>query len=103
MKNLFTKLFARKQETAKKKNKIGAFMMAMAIMALAALPTAVGAAPLSFTGQDIGIEVTDVVSTGFSFMTMFGPYTMLILGVIFAPVAIGFVIWLMRKLPKFGK
>lgn len=101
MKNLITGLFANKE--GKKKGKIGAIMMALSVMAMAAIPTGVGAAPLTFTGQTVGVEVTDVVTSGFSFMNMFGDYTMLVLAVIFAPVAIGFLIWLFRKLPKMGR
>jgi len=48
----------------------------------------------------LGLSVTDVIETGFSFMGLFDTYTMLVLGIIFAPVAIGFIIWLWRKLPR---
>lgn len=90
--NLLKKLFS----------KTGALAL-MALTALAALPVSVGAAPIDFgTTTGIGVKATDVVTTGFSFANMFGEYTTLILGAIFAPVALGFVIWLMRKLPKFG-
>lgn len=88
-------------------SKTGALAL-MALTALAALPVAVGAAPVTSapidfsTSTGIAVSPTDVVTTGFSFANMFGPFTMLILGAIFAPVGIGFVIWLMRKLPKFG-
>jgi hypothetical protein len=80
-----------------------AYFAFVALMALAALPTTAGAAPIDFTGTTVGVSVTDVTSTGVSFMNIFGDYTMLILGVIFAPVIIGFVIWLMKKMPKFSK
>jgi hypothetical protein len=84
------------------KKKLAYFAFA-ALMAIAALPTAAGAAPIDFTGTTTGVSVTDVTSTGISFMNIFGEYTMLILGVIFSPVIIGFLIWLMKKMPKFSK
>lgn len=74
-----------------------------AMMAVAAIPGTVGAAPIDFTNTGtLNVPVTDVVKTGFSFMGLFDEYTMLVLGVIFAPVAIGFVLWLWKKLPKMG-
>lgn len=80
-----------------------AVVMTAAIALIAALPTAVGAAPIDFsTTTGLTVSTTDVVATGWSFANMFGSWTMLVLGIIVAPVVIGFVIWLMRKLPKFG-
>ena len=58
-----------------------------------------GGVDFSSTGG-LGLSVTDVIETGFSFMGLFDTYTMLVLGIIFAPVAIGFIIWLWRKLPR---
>lgn len=49
------------------------------------------------------VDPLDVVSTGFSFMRMFDNYTVIVLGLIFAPVAVGFVLWLWSKLPRMGK
>jgi hypothetical protein len=75
----------------------------VALTALAALPVAVGAAPIDFsTTTGVDIAPTDIISTGFSFAKMFDAQTTLVLGLIFAPVGIGFLIWLIRKLPKFG-
>lgn len=74
------------------------------IALVAALPTGAGAAPIDFSSTGgVDISTTDIVETGFSFTSMFGEHTMLILGVMFAATAIGFIIWLWRKLPKFGK
>lgn len=79
---------------------------AVAVMAVAALPVAAFASPppssaIDFTASGSPtIAVTDVVKTGWNFMNMFGPYTMLILGVIFAIFGISFIIWLWGKLPK---
>ncbi|MFD0717684.1 hypothetical protein [Paenibacillus sp. GCM10027626] len=85
----------------KKKKKVTA--VAGASLALAALPSAVGAAPISFGDSSIGITTTDAIATGFNFMGLFDSWTMLVVGIIFAPVAIGFIIWLMGKLPRMGK
>lgn len=86
-----------------KSKKVGALSL-MALGAIAALPVSASAAPIDFA-TTTGIDVTpaDVVSTGFSFANMFGPYTTLVLGIIFAPVGIGFIIWLWNKLPRLGK
>lgn len=85
-----------------KKKAVAMFTLAMAAIAVAAVP--VGAAPVDFsTTTGIAITPTDVIGTGFSFMGMFDQYTMIVLGIIFAPVAIGFVIWIWNKLPKLGK
>lgn len=84
-------------------------MALLAMTALAALPVSASAAaaptgPIDFsTTTGINVSTTDVVSTGFSFANMFGPYTMLVLGIMFAPVGLGFIIWLWGKLPKLGK
>lgn len=95
MKNLVEKV---------KGKKTGALALLGTGGALAALPVSVGAAPIDFaTTTGIDITTTDVVSTGFSFANMFGPYTMLVLGIMFAPVGIGFIIWLWNKLPRLGK
>lgn len=80
---------------------------ATAVMALALPVSAQASTPpstaIDFSGTaGLDVGVTDVVSTGFSFMNMFGQYTTLVLGVLFAPVAIGFVIWIWKKLPKMG-
>lgn len=79
-------------------------MMALAVVMSFAVPGAALAAPIDFSTTDgVNVTVTDVVGTGFSFMNMFDQWTLLILGIIFAPVAIGFLIWLFRKLPRYGK
>jgi len=75
----------------------------MALAAMAALPVSASAAPIDFsTTTGVNVSPTDVIETGFSFMGLFDTYTMLVLAIIFAPVAIGFIIWLWRKLPKLG-
>jgi len=84
------------------KSKFSKSMLAVSAIAMAAMPT-VGAAGIDFSTNTATLpDVKDVVSTGFSFMGMFDTYTMLVLGIIFAPVAIGFILWLWRKLPKMG-
>mgnify|MGYP001293290461 CR=1 FL=1 len=105
IKNLFKRNKQAEEGQAQPKKLRGkmAGILTAAIAVFAAVPSVVGAAPMDFSTQEVGIDVNDVVGTGFSFMNMFGQYTMLVLGVIFAPVAIGFIIWLWKKLPKFSK
>lgn len=86
----------------KGKAKAGVFALTAMLTALVA-PTAAMADPIDFSGMDgVTVTPTDVIGTGFSFASMFDQFTLLILGIIFAPVAIGFIIWLLRKLPRFG-
>jgi hypothetical protein len=103
MKKLLAKVMNRQTEQgAVKTSKRGkfAYLMAMAIAAVAALPTAAGAAPIEFTGQTVGVSVGDAVTTGFNFMGMFNEWTLLVAGLILAPVAIAFLLWIVSKAPK---
>lgn len=102
--NLFSKV--KSKLTAGKKKVIasvaivGAAMMAMAGSAFAT--TTSNAVDFSSTGG-LGIDVADVVSTGFSFAKLFNSYTTLIVAIIMAPVLIGFIVWLFKKMPKMGR
>lgn len=58
--------------------------------------------PITFSGG-LNLSPADAVSTGFNFMNNFGGWTMLVAGLIIAPVAIGFVLWILKKIPKFTK
>lgn len=85
-----------------------ATMTVMAMAMMVAVASSAFASPpdnsIDFsTTTGLDINVVDVVKTGFSFMNMFNTYTMLVLGIIFAPVAIGFIIWIWGKLPRLGK
>lgn len=96
-------LFGKVKDKAGKLKSKAVGMVSMAIAAVMALPVAAGAAPVDFsTTTGINVTPTDVIGTGFSFMGMFDEYTMIVLGIIFAPVAIGFIVWIWRKLPKLG-
>lgn len=103
---IFEKVKAKFTELKTKVSNKVALVVATVSAAVAVVPVSASAATgggIDFsTTTGIQVAPTDVVSTGFSFANMFGPYTTLVLGVIFAPVAIGFIIWLWRKLPKFG-
>lgn len=97
-------LFGKVKDKAGKLKSKAVGMVSLAIAAVMALPVAAGAAPVDFsTTTGLQIEPTDVIGTGFSFMGMFDAYTMIVLGIIFAPVAIGFVLWIWGKLPRLGK
>lgn len=76
---------------------------AAGVVAAATVPAAAYAAPIDFTGAGgLGVTPQDVIATGFNFMNLFNNFTMLVLGILFAPVAIGFVIWIVRKIPRLG-
>lgn len=97
------KLFQRNKAAHEKKTSKGKVTLGMlgGTGAIAALAPAAGAAPLTFT-DGITVTPTDVVSTGFNFMGMFDGFTMLVAGLIIAPVAVGMLIWLLKKAPKKG-
>lgn len=95
---LFNKL---KAFIAKPKKSL--FMMAMAAMAVAALPAAVGAAPIDFsTSGSLEVDIADTVASGWNFFNMFGTWTTLVIGLILVPTLGGFIFWVLRKLPKFS-
>lgn len=102
MKSLFQR-FKAKHEGGKNKKGKAALSVLGGTTALAALAPAAGAAPIEFTGQSLNVDVADVVSTGFNFANLFNEYTLLVLGIMLAPVLIGFIIWLWGRLPKKGK
>lgn len=89
------------------KNKLAAVTTLTMALAVSAFAGAAAASPPSqavdFSNMSgLTVDPLDVVSTGFSFMRMFDNYTVIVLGLIFAPVAVGFVLWIWGKLPKMG-
>lgn len=78
-------------------------MAAVGIVATATVPAAAYAAPVDFSAAGgLGVSPADVVATGFNFASLFNDYTTLVLGILFAPVMVGFVIWVVRKIPRLG-
>ena len=100
MKNLFNR-FKMKHENKGKKGKmlLGLFG---GTAALAALAPAAGAAPIEFTGITTGVDVGDALQTGVNFMGIFGEWTNLAIGVFLAAVIIGFIFFVIRKIPQKG-
>lgn len=97
MKKFFEKFKQRKNKSSK-----AALSVLGGTAALAALAPAAGAAPLEFTGVDTGLNVADAVLTGINFMGIFGDWTYLAVGITIAAAVIGFVFWLVRKIPQKG-
>lgn len=90
----------------KGKKKVGLLLTAMVLAFVA--PMAVGAAPpdnsIDFSTTDgFGVSIMDIINTAWSFIAQFDTFTMLILAVIIVPTLIGFIIWLVSKMPKFRK
>lgn len=78
-------------------------LAAAGVVAAATVPAAAYAAPIDFTGAgSLGVTPADVIGTGFNFIALFDSYYALVLGLIFAPVLVGFVIWILRKIPRLG-
>lgn len=97
MKNLIQKF--------KKTKKLG--FMAMAALALAALPISASAgAPsqaITFDNGGFTFGLGDIMTTAWNFIGEFNTYLILILALIIVPTLIGFALWLVSKAPKFRK
>jgi hypothetical protein len=57
-----------------------------AIVMMLAMATSASAAPVSFTGTTLPFTVPDMLGTAINFLTMYGEWILLALGVLFAPV-----------------
>lgn len=79
-----------------KKGIVGTF--AAAIMLVSA--TSAMAAPVDFTGTDLPFTVPDMLTTAVNFLTMYGEWVLLALGVIFAPVLYGLAMRLISAVRK---
>lgn len=100
MKALFQR-FKSKHEGRHNKGKL-ALSAVGGTAALAALAPAAGAAPVTFTGVTTGVTVEDAVATGVNFMNIFGEYTTLAIGIAIAAIIIGFIFFVVKKIPKKG-
>lgn len=87
-----------KQFFGKKKGTISAFGFATVLALGAAQPTF--AAPVSFTGTTLPFTVPDMLTTAVNFLTMYGEWILLALGVIFAPVLYGLAMKLVSAVKK---
>lgn len=90
-----------------KKNKMVS-MVTMAMMALMALPVAASASPptnvIDFSqGTGFKFGIMDIINSAWSFVAQFDTYTIFVLALLVVPTLIGFVIWIISKLPKFRK
>jgi hypothetical protein len=85
-----------------KKHKLsgGAFAFAFAIFAYAASATPSHASPVTFTGVTLPFTVVDMLTTAVNFLTMYGEWILLALGVIFAPVLYGLAMKLVAAVKK---
>lgn len=69
-----------------------------ALSVTAAVP--VGAAPVDFTGTTLPFTVPDMLSTAVNFLTLYGDWVLLALGVIFAPVLYGLAVKLVSAVKR---
>lgn len=74
--------------------------VAVAAIAMVATPGTVGAAPLDFSSETVGISVMDMVKSALSFLGIFNDWVLIGLGVIFAGVIVGIIFWIVGKLKK---
>ena len=76
--------------------------MALTVAAVAlVVPSVASADAIDFTGTSVGISVTDVISTGISFIDNVVPdFLMLGLGIIMAVVIIGLFFWIVSRIRR---
>lgn len=77
MKFLVGKLFAKGKAS---------LMAAFALVLTMAVATSASAAPVEFTGTTLPFTVPDMLSTAINFLTLYGEWILIALGVLFAPV-----------------
>lgn len=91
MKKLFSKIKGFGTLTA-------AFAFAIVLMLGSSTPTY--AAPVDFTGSTLPFTVPDMLSTAVNFLTLYGEWVLLALGVIFSPVLYGLAMRLVSAAKK---
>ncbi|WP_127490227.1 hypothetical protein [Paenibacillus ehimensis] len=74
---------------------LGVSGAALAVMALTA--GSAMAAPIDFTGTDLGITTTDLTTSSTSYVKLYGPFILLVLALIFAPRLIDFLFYIIGK------
>ena len=89
------------------KRKKSLSLVMTAILALAALPLSASAAPpsqeISFGSGGFTFQLSDIMGSAWNFIEQFNTYVILILALILVPTLVGFVIWLMSKVPRFRR
>jgi hypothetical protein len=87
-----------------KKKAVGGALAAFAFTLVASVSgpavTPASAAPVDFTGTALPFTVPDMLTTAVNFLTMYGQWVLLALGVIFAPVLYGLAIKLVSAAKK---
>jgi hypothetical protein len=86
----------------RKKNTLSGAMAAFALtlIAIAVSATPAHASPVAFTGVTLPFTVVDMLTTAVNFLTMYGEWILLALGVIFAPVLYGLAMKLVSAVKK---
>lgn len=92
------------------KNKKSLGVLSALALVLGALPTSASAAggggqtyTVDFSGGGFQFTLSDIMTTAWNFISQFNLYVVLILALIIVPTLVGFVIWLMSKVPRFRK
>lgn len=90
---------------AKKRKGVVGLLFVFAVMLIVAIPAAAGEPPsqeIEFEGASIGVSIPDMISTAFNFFGLFNNWVLLVAALIFVPVLAGFLIWIVKKAPRFG-
>lgn len=78
-----------KEKAIQAKNKVTYGALAFAFVLAFGGATSTNAAPVDFTGTTLPFTVPDTLATAVNFLTLYGEWVLLALGVIFAPVLYG--------------
>lgn len=90
---------------SKGKKKVALLFTAM--LAMVMLPMAVGAEPpsqvIDFSDSTgFSFNLMDIINTAWGFIAQFNFFIIFIAAMILFPSLVGIIIWLARKIPKFG-
>lgn len=83
-------------------------MMVTAIVGMFAVASSAsasggGSEAIDFGSGGFSFSLADIMTSAWNFIAGFNTYVILILALILVPTLVGFVIWLMSKVPRFRK
>lgn len=81
-----------------------AMLLAM-VAAFVAVPASAGASSqeIDFGSGGFTFQLSDVMGSAWNFIEQFNTYVILALALIIVPTLVGFIIWLVSKVPRFRK
>lgn len=96
---MFKKLFQKG-----KKKSVAMFAMMMALFAVAAIPASASSQAIDFSGSTgFSFSLTDIMNSAWSWIGQFNTYVIFVLALILVPALVGFILWIVSKVPRFKK